>query len=277
MADLPYPQISQAIKDPAAQKSLRLLWERYGNLLALVEGLKTGQGLDAGNRRVINVGKTTKATGVVTKAQADSTYLTPNISTNSLLDLLFKIAGGLLPWLLQQLGAKGKPATTYKPAYYSATLYPDTRPTGLGDGNIGAYLYATDFDRLYLWNGTGWEDAPGQPERRVVAMWLNTTATIPTGWHLCDNTSTRISNSDATTSIFIATLVNDSRFLLPASTGGVLTGSNGPWTTGFESTDDTDNQYLVGGTSLPVAAHNHTHSFSSLIPPYVTVLPIIRL
>lgn len=49
------------------------------------------------------------------------------------------------------------------------TLDPDTKPRGLGVKNIGLRFLATDYNRIYVWNGSGWEDDPAsQPARGAV-------------------------------------------------------------------------------------------------------------
>lgn len=68
----------------------------------------------------------------------------------------------------------------------------------LGANDIGFKFYATDYDRLYQWTGTGWLDAPGQPCR---GYWLPFdaagVANLGNGWQLCDGSVVMVSQADA--------------------------------------------------------------------------------
>lgn len=64
-------------------------------------------------------------------------------------------------------------------------LVPDERPEGLKPSDIGLAYYATDFDRVLLWDGAVWGDAPGQPARGMI-VFFETGVTPPAWWLRCD-------------------------------------------------------------------------------------------
>jgi hypothetical protein len=64
------------------------------------------------------------------------------------------------------------------------TLNPDTRPTGLGQKDEGTLFWSTDFNRLYTWTGSGWEDFVGEPQRGMIAFFPNAPDNSA-GWAPC--------------------------------------------------------------------------------------------
>lgn len=72
------------------------------------------------------------------------------------------------------------------------TLNPDQRPSNVNPLQAGVLFYATDFDRVFRWNGSTWEDAPGQPARGMVAFFL---VDPGTGWAACDGGVLNMTNS----------------------------------------------------------------------------------
>lgn len=71
-------------------------------------------------------------------------------------------------------------------------LNPDERPTNLTQSDLGLLFYATDYDRVYRWSGTAWEDGPGQPARGMVAFFQ--TAPVA-GWAVADGRSATMTTS----------------------------------------------------------------------------------
>lgn len=80
------------------------------------------------------------------------------------------------------------------------TLSPDMKPR-LGLGDAGTLFYSTDFNRLYRWTGSAWQDDPTAPSRFQVTYF----AAPPepgVGWIPCDGRTTLCSTSSATTTYF---------------------------------------------------------------------------
>jgi hypothetical protein len=71
----------------------------------------------------------------------------------------------------------------------SGTLAPDTKPQGLGVRDAGRLFYAQDYNRIYRWTGSAWEDAPGQPTRFMIAFFASPPEPV-TGWRRCDGRAT---------------------------------------------------------------------------------------
>lgn len=79
-------------------------------------------------------------------------------------------------------------------------LAPDERPSPLDQRAAGLLFYSTDFARAFRWNGTSWEDAPGQPDRGIVGWFAppgppDTILTIP-GWASCNGKIVQQTSSD---------------------------------------------------------------------------------
>ncbi len=69
------------------------------------------------------------------------------------------------------------------------TLSPDQRPLNLDRRATDLLFYSTDFDRIFRWTGTGWEDAPGggEPRNLIGWFWQPTPVVSRPGWALCNN------------------------------------------------------------------------------------------
>ncbi len=79
-------------------------------------------------------------------------------------------------------------------------LAPDERPSPLDSRAAGLLFYSTDFARTFRWNGTRWEDAPGQPERGLVGWFAppgppDATLVLP-GWASCNGKQVQQTSSD---------------------------------------------------------------------------------
>lgn len=88
--------------------------------------------------------------------------------------------------------------------------------------DVGYLYFAQDFDRLYGWNGTAWQDYPGQPTRGQVCL-FGAGVGPGTGWALCNGSNATFSTSSGGTAS-IATPNLLSTFLYGASSAGT-TGS----------------------------------------------------
>lgn len=280
----PYPRVGE-ILDPAAQSSIRLLWEKAASLGNLANNVNAKNATTL----ILNAGPATSPTDALTKAQADGRYLNIGLSLAGLIAFLAGQGGILLPWLLKQL-EKGTSATTSNTlsrlTFYKGTLNPNTKPT-LTAADADSLFWSTDFDRLYVWSvtdGVGvWEDAPGQPGRRVVNFWSGTTATIPTGWHLCDGASgVHISNPDGSVSSIVAPVLSNSptaRLFFMSGSVAATTGGSSTTTTAGPSGATVTPMYNGSntGSSFVGASSTHTHQITGIDPPSITLLPIFRL
>lgn len=196
----------------------------------------------------------------------------------------------------------------------AGTLAPSVSPAA---GDVGFLYRATDFDRVYRWTGSAWEDAPGQPRR---GMMVFATGSLGTGWHACDGASVTISTATGGTATVTLPNFNTGTFPRANSsaggTGGASTHvhnvdppnttSSGPSTatTGDASPSDTDTptglmavaQGAGPGIDVPSDAHyhhhHHTHDRSethdvniaafdsasaSSLPPYQDAILMYRL
>lgn len=88
------------------------------------------------------------------------------------------------------------------------TINPDQKPRGLTRSDAGFIFHATDFNRNYRWNGSGWEDAPGAPSRNSVLFFVNDPVP-PTGWVQCNGDRALRSTPEGRTEVFQAPLVSD--------------------------------------------------------------------
>lgn len=72
------------------------------------------------------------------------------------------------------------------------TLDPDTRPRKLGTNDRGLLFHATDFDRVFMWTGSAWTDAPGAP-RRFQQLLFPVGDPPEAGWAACDGSTVKAS------------------------------------------------------------------------------------
>lgn len=168
----------------------------------------------------------------------------------------------------------------------AGTLSPSVSPAA---ADVGFLYRATDFDRVYRWTGSAWEDAPGQPRR---GMMVFADGSLGTGWHVCDGSS--VSISTATGGTTSKTLPNFNSGIFPranSSAGGAggasththvvnppNTTSSGPSTTTTsgaststtsgptgsqtgvpDGTTTVDNDH--DGSTVDVASSGHEHPF----------------
>lgn len=173
-------------------------------------------------------------------------------------------------------------------------------PADLTAGDTGYLFFATDFDRLYEWTGSAWQDAAGQPSREQV-VFFNTT-TVPVGWALCDGATVTISLPDGTVDATYVTpdLLSTNAFVranaTPGGTGGsatAVTSAPSNPDSGGPSPSATDinsaAQIVQSGVGVTVAASPHTHDMNAhlhtidhthtvdTVPPYFDLVPLIRL
>ena len=178
---------------------------------------------------------------------------------------------------------------------YSANA--GSAPT-LTTDDVGFVWKMADFDRLYRWTGTAWEDAAGQPTRGMIDYFSD--LMLPGAWWaLCDGSSvTRSTPTGGTTSILVPNLTSVNRFIRSVALGTGTTGGgatththqvNPPSTT---SGANSASQAVQVGVGVTVAADPHTHAtdvveFSSggpsgaggddALPPYLLLRPYMRL
>lgn len=67
------------------------------------------------------------------------------------------------------------------------TLEPDQKPV-LTPLQTGYLFWASDFDRVFRWTGTTWEDAPGMPTRGQVGFFRMSPGI---GWSQCNGNQTQ--------------------------------------------------------------------------------------
>lgn len=82
----------------------------------------------------------------------------------------------------------------------TGTLSPDTKPKLL-QNQKGVLFYATDFNRVFKWNGTTWEDAPAQDARNR-SSYFDPQVNPGKGWVPADGNSALISTTDGGTRVF---------------------------------------------------------------------------
>ncbi len=83
---------------------------------------------------------------------------------------------------------------------------------GLASEDEGYLFDATDYDRVYRWNGSAYADAPGQPARYGITLYDGAPDT--NGWALCDGATVDVSQPDGTeTSLVLPDLVTGTPFL----------------------------------------------------------------
>lgn len=172
-------------------------------------------------------------------------------------------------------------AWIYVAGIQSGTLDPDEKPT-LTTNDVGYLFHSTDFNRLYRWSGTAWADAPGQPARYAV-HWFTVAPDPITGWALLDGSTVDVSTKigGVTEGVVLSDMVTANRFPRASGTAG---GTGGAETVDPPSTASGNNsasQEVQSGTGVTVAAHTHTHNTDlaalDILPPYLDLLPYVRL
>lgn len=107
---------------------------------------------------------------------------------------------------------------------FRVTLSPDAKPTGLTTEDENFLIHATDYDRIYRWNGAAWVDAPGQQPRRMIQYF--DTATAAQGWALCNGGVTNISTPAGGREAYTTPdLIAAGRILVAAAAPGNPSGS----------------------------------------------------
>lgn len=160
---------------------------------------------------------------------------------------------------------------------FPGTLSPDLKPTDLTSNDAGFRFASTDFNRVYVWTGVTWVDAPGEDRRGYIQFFdvtLHADFAPGAGWALCDGTAgvTRSTPAGGTTTVTVPDLTTANRFLrsVAGATGG--TGGAATATTG----DNSDSTEVQAGTGETVAADPHDHDVATE-PPYFDAQPYFRL
>ncbi len=99
------------------------------------------------------------------------------------------------------------------------TLSPDLKPT-LTANDAGFLFLATDFDRIYRYDGSGWSDLEGGPQRDLIAFFR---IQPPSGaWQVCDGTAgVAISTAAGGTATFTAPdLLTNNKFIRANTVSG---------------------------------------------------------
>lgn len=169
---------------------------------------------------------------------------------------------------------------------FAGTLSPDQKPTDLGTNGVGFQFNSTDFNRIYVWTGSAWVDAPGQDRRGYIQFFdvtLHADFAPGAGWQLCNGTAgvTRSTPAGGTTTVTVPDLTTDNRYL--RSVSGATGGTTGAaththtFTTGAPSATTE----VQAGTGATVASSAHTHSgttdSASSLPPSMDMRPYMRL
>ncbi len=95
-------------------------------------------------------------------------------------------------------------------------------PGALGLNDAGFVYYATDFDREYVWTGSGWVDGDGQ-EARFQIVWFPQAPEV-NGWQICDgSTVTRSTAGGGTTSYTVPDMTTNLTFIRSGLTNGTGT------------------------------------------------------
>lgn len=76
------------------------------------------------------------------------------------------------------------------------TLDPDTKPRGLKVGDTGTRFFAFDYNRVYVWDGAGWADEPGQQPARGGVLWLAEGESPGNGWVRATGATAQVSTPD---------------------------------------------------------------------------------
>jgi hypothetical protein len=84
----------------------------------------------------------------------------------------------------------------------TGTLTPDTKPH-LGPRDAGTIFWATDFNRIFTWNGSNWIDGPSQLPRGTIAFYISGPDNTA-GWIPCDGRGGSASTSQGTVVAFQA-------------------------------------------------------------------------
>jgi hypothetical protein len=164
--------------------------------------------------------------------------------------------------------------------------------TGLTADDVG-YLYnATDYNRVYRWNGSAWEDAPGAESRGKIVHFIGAPDPIA-GWALCDGAgATSSTSTGGTVGITTPDMIDSNAVLRSgASAGGVGGAATHTHKVDPPDTASGDDSAWIDvprgtGAVITVATDPHHHhvdiaEFDSgagdSYPPYYEGIPYVRL
>lgn len=275
--------------------------QAFRDLYAIVAPLDQTRAIDWKTRRLSKLGDATEGTDAITKAQVDA--LIKALRSDAGLDVgtgpegaLAGLVGGVRVGTYAVRGAApahagelflasdrnyvGWVSTASAWKYVSGaqygTLSPNQKPTLTTDDT--GYLFAsTDFARMFRWSGSAWTDAPGQPVRWAVSMFL-VEYDPGAGWHKVDGTAgVPFSAADGTTgTVTLPDFITAKRMLRSNSASGTFGGSatththavdppnttsGGPSTANTGTPSATTN--VQSGAGATVASDTHTHSLAS--------------
>ncbi len=132
------------------------------------------------------------------------------------------------------------------------------KPSDLGVYDRGFEFEASDFDRIFEWNGTGWQDLPGQTPRSVHEF----LSAPGTGYHLCDGTTNvRISQSDGSTILVNLPNLIGSYLKYGSVYTGLPVAASAPSLTGALAahTHTVTPTGVISGTTGAAGAHSHAY------------------
>jgi hypothetical protein len=169
------------------------------------------------------------------------------------------------------------------------TLIPDTKPAVLGVNDVGFGIWSTDYHRFYLWTGAVWAEGEHNDARYQIGGFNAVPDQL--GWFLCDGSTVKQSQSNATVADYTTpNLIGSNYFLrsnnVPGGTGGTathvhsvdppnttsavpvpnVTGGPAPNATGGPAPNATGTPSATvtvdnngGGSTVNVATDTHTH------------------
>ena len=147
-------------------------------------------------------------------------------------------------------------------------------PVGLTANDVDFMFFATDYQHLYRWNGTGWEFGPGDPG----SGWIAGNGGIQGGlWALCDGSNVTIALSNgSTTTVTTQDLTGDVHIQGASSGSAVRVATRVKWDAAAKTDDESSHYHNVNppnttstaslltttvtsSGATTVSSSNHTH------------------
>jgi len=238
---------------------------------------------------LLNSGPASAAAPAAPQTGSVATSLPPSISAPHAARILPASAAAPAGTLWQEtdrtlLYQKQSTGWVYVAGVMTATLA--NKPTDLGTADAGVLFCASDYARVFLWNGSGWQRAPGERPTREFAYFAEAPGT---GWQLCDGSAgITYTKADTTTSTMTMPSETGGSYrkggaaytgtlntaLLPAVTGSTSSVSAGTPAGTVSQPTLSMNSYTPAGTASQAASTgsytlqladipSHTHSLGS--------------